>query len=395
MKTRMGKGLCFFAVLMAFFMFASLSPACAGNNSGDDGIVINGSIHHNDVTLGGSGGNATATGGNANVDFHPEFDIKNINNVHNNLHNTNNNSVNNENRNTNTNNNTNKAESSSFSMSNSNADAKATVLNSGNSSSNSAVIGSGNSCVSTKVEGDTNVNLQNTKVEGDTNVNLQGNVQSTKVEGDTTIVEGNTLNQTFEAPEIPRNFANGVEMNYAPMPTYTGPDAVNSNVVDLRNQLDYKHVFTRAELSKMSKKADVNVRDNTTAEKAPAADRKRKDRAIPIFLGTPTTRIESLGMITVVADDFETTTLEVMAIAALHGLDINADAMYVMAYGGDKMVESSGWGLGINSSAATINGNSDLSTVTSGGTGYSSGKAGLKTQPWVHVHMVRFAPEMK
>jgi hypothetical protein len=166
-------------------------------------------------------------------------------------------------------------------------------------------------------------------------------------------------------------------------------------MVDLKNLLGYKSVFTRAELKKMSKEADVNIRDNTTAEKASEEDRKQQGRAIPVYLGVPTIHIESLGMMTVVADDFETNTVEIMAIAAMGGLDINADAVYIMAYGGDKESKSSGWGVGMNSSVATINGNSDLSTVSSGGMGYSSGKAGLKTKPWVHVLMVRFAPEMK
>jgi hypothetical protein len=88
-----------------------------------------------------------------------------------------------------------------------------------------------------------------------------------------------------------------------------------------------------------------------------------------------------IGFVTARSDHRKTTMVEVMAKAALEAMEVGANVIHFTAQGAVRDVFSSGWGIGFNTTQAQIYG--DKSNVTSGGTGYSSAKAGVRDLAWL------------
>lgn len=202
------------------------------------------------------------------------------------------------------------------------------------------------------------------------------------------------IGQVFEADDreykdMPRGYANGTEVHYPGMPSYFGPAEPNANTMDLRTILLMKKTWNRETLKATGTKAKTNTRARFFE---PTRDRLGMDESdadtIDIILGAPPKDARLAGVIMVRVRDTKATTLEAMADAGRHALDIPGATMYIVAFASNKVVKSGGWGIGFHTSAATANGTNDISTVTSGGTGWSTGEAGYEDKPWVHAYVV-------
>jgi len=226
----------------------------------------------------------------------------------------------------------------------------------------------------------TNVNANCNKVSNDTSVAVEGDTTnvSTTVEGDTVTVEGDY---------VPRAFANPGSVTYPGAPEFYGPDSPSSNVMDLRDILSMKNTYDRHVLSVTTKKADMRFRARYLVPTMNKRDRSPDD-SVSVYLGKPTAG-DMVAMLMVRADDTDTTTFEVMAKAALLALDVKADSLYVVAYSAEKVVKTSGWGVGFGHTTSTMNSAGDIGTVNTGGTGFQKGESGLKGKPWVHAIAVR------
>jgi hypothetical protein len=204
------------------------------------------------------------------------------------------------------------------------------------------------------------------------------------------------VDQTFEADkreykDMPRGYAVGTEVVYPGMPSYFGPDKPGPNTMDLRVILEMKPDWTRDCLTATGTKAKTNTRARffVPTRKSLGKEFKAKDSdAIKILLGNPPEDAKLVGVVMVRARDTKATTLEVMADAGRHALDIPGATLYVVAYNSAKVVKTGGWGIGFHSSMATANGTNDLSSVSSGGTGWSTGEAGYEDKPWIHGYVV-------
>lgn len=199
------------------------------------------------------------------------------------------------------------------------------------------------------------------------------------------------INQDFDATDVPQGFANGTEMTYPGVVPYFGPDRhPGPNSLDLHMILNMKSEWKRLELDPSTSKTKMNIR---ARHLIPTRDtlgiKALPDDKINIFLGTPPAGTELLGVVMVRIRDTEGTTFEAMCEAGLRGLDGMGDALYIVAFGSQKVVKGSGWGIGFHHTTATVNDGKDLGTVTSGGTGYSTSEAGYKDKPWVHALVVR------
>jgi hypothetical protein len=85
--------------------------------------------------------------------------------------------------------------------------------------------------------------------------------------------------------------------------------------------------------------------------------------------------------------------MEVIAGAALAALQEGADVLQIVAQGAARDTETSGWGIGFNTTQATmLDGGSTGSggaNVSSGGTGYSAAWAGMRDKPWLQANALK------
>ena len=97
-----------------------------------------------------------------------------------------------------------------------------------------------------------------------------------------------------------------------------------------------------------------------------------------------------IGYITSESDDRKTDMMEVVAGAALAALREGADVLQIVAQGAARDTETSGWGVGFNTTMASTLGNGDgTMNVSSGGTGYSTAWAGMRDKPWIQANALK------
>ena len=91
-----------------------------------------------------------------------------------------------------------------------------------------------------------------------------------------------------------------------------------------------------------------------------------------------------IGFVTARSDDGDTTSVEVMAKAALAAMNAGANVIHFSAQGAVRDVVASGWGIGFNTTQASLHSNTNSdSNVTSAGMGYSRATAGTRDKPWL------------
>lgn len=203
------------------------------------------------------------------------------------------------------------------------------------------------------------------------------------------------VDQTFEADkrefkDMPRGFANGTEVVYPGMPNYFGPKTLGPNTIDLDLILKMKRTWTLDELTVTGKGVKTLTHERLFV---PGKDtlkiKKNLTDTIDIVLGAPPENGLLKAVIMVRARNTKVTTLEVLADAGRSAMNVPGRCVvYIVAYGSQNIVKTSGWGIGFNSSVATVNGTNDLSSISSGGTGYSSGEGMFDDKPWVHAFVV-------
>jgi len=199
------------------------------------------------------------------------------------------------------------------------------------------------------------------------------------------------VNQTFEATEeIPRSFPNGTEVGYPSVPMFIGPDRPGPNTMDLSGILNLKQNWIRAELEETASKAKMWIRSMYLVQTRDTLDIEENDiDSVILRLGIPPAGSKLLGIIMVRIRNTKGTTVEAMSEAGLKGLECMADAVYIVAYNSQKVVKASGWGIGVHHSGASVDRDNRGGSVSSGGTGWSTGEAGYQDKPWVHAYCVR------
>lgn len=89
-----------------------------------------------------------------------------------------------------------------------------------------------------------------------------------------------------------------------------------------------------------------------------------------------------VGFVTARSKHEETTSVEVIAKAALKSLLKGCNVLQITAEGAVRDAIASGWGIGFNTTQAFIYDAQARSNVSSGGFGYSKAKAGMRDKPW-------------
>lgn len=200
---------------------------------------------------------------------------------------------------------------------------------------------------------------------------------------------GIVAGQVIQGANIPNPLPFGVETHYPNGPTYLGSGETFANVQDVRQLVGMISSWNRQVLKSVVKNANIRFRSRSFV-KTLKDSVIGPQRMTEVVLSADLSGVIPVGHVTIEADDYHTTTLEILARACLLAQEMGADAIVIMGQGFNKKVASSGWGIGVNSTTTTINKGGDLGTVNSGGTGYSSGKAGHMAQPWLQILAVKY-----
>jgi hypothetical protein len=103
-----------------------------------------------------------------------------------------------------------------------------------------------------------------------------------------------------------------------------------------------------------------------------------------------TKRIDDLivtGMIDGEADDAETNSIQVIGKTGLKALKDGNNYMVITAEGAHRMVEASGWGVGLYTVGGTVSESGKQSALAGGGTGFAKNQTGPEDKPWIQGYV--------
>jgi len=214
---------------------------------------------------------------------------------------------------------------------------------------------------------------------------MAANAGSTAVSGAGAVANNN---QTFEGSNVPQGFSNGVETNFPTLVPYFGPDVRPFNFTPIEVITAGKSLWKRYECNPTIEDAKVEYRFRSFVKTNNSNDSLD---SVDVMLGLPEDKVyTTVAHITLRADDVTTTSLELLAQACLLAMEAGGKTVAVIAQGAERVAVSSGWGVGFNSTASTVNNSGDIGTVSSGGTGYSKGTSGLAGKPWLQVFVLTY-----
>jgi len=207
-----------------------------------------------------------------------------------------------------------------------------------------------------------------------------------------------TNTSKVDAPD--RAFPIPGRVGYGPVINYYGKPLPGSQFRPVESLLMYANIFSEGALEEIltnGTNADIIVDLNVVREpsvQVRASYEKGEARWIKIVANQTHLKDHGLiGYVTSEADDRKTDMLEVIAAAALEAIREGSDVLQIVAQGAARDTETSGWGIGFNTTQATmLNGGSTGSggaNVSSGGTGYSQAWAGMRDKPWIQANALK------
>ena len=180
-------------------------------------------------------------------------------------------------------------------------------------------------------------------------------------------------------------------VGYGPVINYFGKPLPTAGFRPVETLLMYGGWFSEGTLERIIKKSDI-LHEMEVVNEARYVPRAKADpngtRWIRVIATMNVQNAHGLvGYITCEADDRKTDMLEVLAQAALDALRAGADVLQITAQGAARDTETSGWGIGFNTTMASDlgNGNGTMGVAT-GGTGYSKAWAGMRDKPWIQAN---------
>jgi hypothetical protein len=213
----------------------------------------------------------------------------------------------------------------------------------------------------------------------------------------------------IEASDPMRGFTNPGGAGFPAIPSFFGPDTQGPTYQRIELVLLLKSEWKRYELDVSVTETDIMFRcryfmktrktlikelnDKTKSDFYAPLKSSLKEKpgdTIHIITAPPKGEFKMIGHITLWAEDKYTTSFELMGKACLLAMELpTAKAVLIMSQGCEKKVKTSGWGVSLGHSTATINSTQDVSTVTSPALGYSTGEAGNTGRPWLQVAIIQ------
>jgi len=202
------------------------------------------------------------------------------------------------------------------------------------------------------------------------------------------------INQNNEAADLNagRGFPIGTDVQYGPVINYFGKPLPSSGFQPLEHVLMYECFFTEGSLKNILKDAEYDIRaemkiaNEYYTPAAPASEDGETKWIKVVIQLTPyeAANKEFIGFVTTNSDDGDTTSVEVMAKAALAAMKTGANVVHFSAQGAVRDVEAWGAGFGFNTTQASLHSNSNSDgNVSAAGFGISYAEAGTRDKPWL------------
>lgn len=182
-----------------------------------------------------------------------------------------------------------------------------------------------------------------------------------------------------------RGFAISSEMVYPALPGYFGEATPGHRFIPLAKLLAFDTVWTIEEAKSMldgsTGSKDVQIRYLVSIGKEVASE-----SIVTCAIKAPD-KVKSPKRIaygTIVATGKDSISADVLAKTLVAASKAGANYIQFLAEGVNREVTASGFGIGFNHTNADLKGSGNGSSgVSSGGTGYSYGKAGYVDKPWL------------
>jgi hypothetical protein len=97
--------------------------------------------------------------------------------------------------------------------------------------------------------------------------------------------------------------------------------------------------------------------------------------------------LTSTGLIDGEADNADTNSIQVIGKVGLKALKDGNNYMVITAEGAHRMVEASGWGIGLYTVGGDISDSGERSGVGGGGTGFAKNRTGTEDKPWIQGYV--------
>jgi len=194
------------------------------------------------------------------------------------------------------------------------------------------------------------------------------------------------IKDSFNAQGM-RGFAIPADNQYGPVINYFGKPLPGVGFQPVEQFLMYGGLYSEGALKSILDKAEKITVDYKTVNDKVMVPRVANERWIKVIVNDK--RVDGaqlIGYVTSISENKNATMVEVMAAAALAALEDGCNAIQFTAQGAHRDAQSSGWGIGFNTTYAKLfdaTGTQDASIVGGGGLGYSSTTAGMRDKPWL------------
>lgn len=205
---------------------------------------------------------------------------------------------------------------------------------------------------------------------------------------------GNIKDSFNSKTKISPNFVVPGDVQYGFLVNHYAQPQKGFEFQTLRTALMYVNRFSEGALENILKSSEGMIHEmkvvNEGLEPLPVEENGARYITV-IIVGKKVKQAEFVGFVSTQAKSSKTTSIEVLARAALDALKAGANVIQFTAEGAVLDTEASGWGIGFNSTFAAVTqaGQHPQSSVSSGGTGYSSATAGLREKPWLQAFALR------
>jgi len=197
---------------------------------------------------------------------------------------------------------------------------------------------------------------------------------------------------TNEAME--RGFPVPGQVRFGPVINYYGKPLPSAAFRPVESLLAYGNVFSEGALKEIVARGANIIHELEIVrgkdQQVRAKYEKKEVRWIKIVATTELLKDHGLiGYVTSEANNRKTSMLEVMARGALDALCAGADVLQIVAQGASRDTETSGWGIGFNTTQASMVSGNSGANVSSFGTGYSQAWGGMRDKPWIQANAMK------
>ena len=233
---------------------------------------------------------------------------------------------------------------------------------------------------------------KNTNLNTNVNSNKQGQIQG-QAQGQVQVqgqgqLQGQSTNVNIDSHDIDRDFPNAAVISLPGTGAgfYVRPSK-DSSFRNIKELLSFYNRFTEGACEKLaaggSSKIHLQIlNDENQIARAEADD--NGDRWIKIVLVKPDEPFKMTGLIDGEAKNGGTNSFQVLGAMALKAIADGNNILYITNEDQHRMVEASGWGIGLYTVGAKVSRDGMNGGVAGGGLGWATNKSMTEDKPWYH-----------